>query len=166
MLGVQRRKLNKYQAESAYMTDNAADFPKDSPGDKTAKRFAETVTLIETLAGQQMSQSVRQKFGIKDDALSRLIRHLQKMNRAANALAEDIDGIEDLFRFPRRRSEGKFRQSGEKSHRIFDKLFYLLRLVGFLTSHFLPISNSEFWEGQIQRNLWFFLPRNRIRRES
>ena len=105
MLDVQRRKLNKYQAEKAYMTDNAADFPKDSPGDKTAKRFAEAVTLIETLAGQQMSQILRQNMSIKENALERLIRLLQRMNRAANALAEEVEGIEDRFRLPRRRSE-------------------------------------------------------------
>ncbi len=105
MLDVQRRKLNKYQAEKAYMTDNAADFPKDSPGDKTAKRFAEAVTLIETLAGQQMSQILRQNTSIKENALERLIRLLQRMNRAANALAEEVEGIEDRFRLPRRRSE-------------------------------------------------------------
>jgi hypothetical protein len=105
MLNVQRRKLNKYQAETAYMTDNAADFPKNSPGDKTVQRFAETITLIETLAGQQMSQVLRQNIGIKDNALDRLIKHLRKMNRAAAALAEEFDGIEDRFRLPRNRSE-------------------------------------------------------------
>ena len=39
MLNVQIRKLNEYQAESAFMTDNAADFSKNSSGDKAAKRF-------------------------------------------------------------------------------------------------------------------------------
>ena len=116
MLGVQRRKLNKYQAESAYMTDNAADFPKDSPGDKTAKRFAEAITLIETLAGQQMSQILRQNIGIKENALERLIRFLQKMNRAANALAEEVEGIENRFRLPRRRSDEIWLAVGRAFH--------------------------------------------------
>ncbi len=37
MLNVQIRRLDKYQREIAYMTDNAADFPRDSPGDKAVK---------------------------------------------------------------------------------------------------------------------------------
>ncbi|HVE56554.1 MAG TPA: hypothetical protein VNB22_06975 [Pyrinomonadaceae bacterium] len=105
MKGVQIRKLNKYQAESAFMTDNVTDFPRESPGEKTVKRFDEVITLIQTLAGQQSSQAVSQNIGIKDDNLAALIKLLQKMNRAANAMAEDVDGIEDLFRMPRRRSE-------------------------------------------------------------
>ncbi len=32
MNNLQIRKLNKYQAEKAYMTDNAAAFPDGSPG--------------------------------------------------------------------------------------------------------------------------------------
>ena len=88
----------------------------------------------------------------------------------AMAITLRIVLVENLRRLAERivisRKEGKILQSGEKSHREFSKSLYLLRLAGFLTSHFLPISNSEFWEGQIRRNLWFFLPRNRIRRES
>lgn len=105
MLASQQRKLNKYQAESAFMTDNAADFPLNSPGNRTAREFATVIAEILGLAGLQVSQAARQNVGIKDDALADLIKLLQKMNRAANALAEEIDGIEDLFRMPRRRSE-------------------------------------------------------------
>jgi hypothetical protein len=34
-----------------------------------------------------------------------MIRLVKKINNAANSLADEIDGIEDLFRQPRRRSE-------------------------------------------------------------
>lgn len=105
MTGLQIRKSNKYQAETAFMTDNAADFPRDSPGDKTARRLGEVLTRINQLAADQASEGSRQQIGIKDETLAFIIIILQKMNRAANALAEDIDGIEDLFRMPRRRSD-------------------------------------------------------------
>ncbi|MCD9188547.1 MAG: hypothetical protein LUM44_19165 [Pyrinomonadaceae bacterium] len=87
------------------MTDNAEDFPRESPGDKTARRLAEVLTRINQLAADQASEGARQQLGIKDETLALIIIILQKINRAANALAEDIDGIEDLFRMPRRRSD-------------------------------------------------------------
>lgn len=105
MNGVQQRKLNKYQAESAFMTENAADFPKGSPGEKAATALKTKIAEILDLAGRQSSQAARQNIGLKDDALAALIKTLQKMNRAANAMAEEVNGIENLFRMPRRRSE-------------------------------------------------------------
>lgn len=116
MRNLQIRKTDKYQAETAFMQDSAGDFPKDSPGDKAAKRLAEAVSQIETLGGVQSSQAARQSTGVKDDALNRLIKLLQKMNRAANSLAEDVDGIEDLFRMPRRRSEAIWLSTARAFH--------------------------------------------------
>lgn len=101
----QIRKLNKYQAEHAFMTDNAADFPNDSPGKRTDEAQAAVIAQIQTLAGEQSSGAARQMVGLKDEKLAALIALLQKMNRAANSMADEIDGIEDLFRMPRRRSE-------------------------------------------------------------
>lgn len=101
----QQRKLNKYQAESAFMTDSAADFTAGSPGGIAAAAFAVVIALILSFAGEQSSNVARQNIGIKDDLIQDLKRLLRKINRAANAMAEEIDGIEDLFRMPRRRSE-------------------------------------------------------------
>jgi len=101
----QQRKLNKYQAESAFMTDNERDFPPASPGGIAAAALSAVIALILSLAGQQSSQAANQQIGIKGELLEDLKRLLRKINRAANALAEEIDGIEDLFRMPRRRSE-------------------------------------------------------------
>jgi hypothetical protein len=105
MDSLQQRKLNKYLAETAYTTDNTADFPRDSSGGVTAGLLTEAILLIQTLAGRQSSQVIRQNIGIKNEALERLIKLLQKMNRAANVLGEEVESIGDRFRLPRRRTE-------------------------------------------------------------
>lgn len=105
MNNLQQRKLNKYQAELAFMSDNSADFPKDSVGDKTTKALQAKIVSIQALSGEQVSNVARQNISIKGDKLQELIELMQKMNRAANAMADEVDGIEDRFRMPRRRSE-------------------------------------------------------------
>ncbi len=105
MNNLQQRKLNKYQAEHAFMIDNVLDFPKASVGEKTDKALALIIAQIQALSGDQLSNVVRQNIANKADALQDLIELLQKMNRAANAMADEFDNIEDLFRMPRRRSE-------------------------------------------------------------
>jgi len=105
MLASQRRKLNQLQAKATFMHDNAADFPITSPGGKTAKALDTAIQQILSLAGEQSSNEESQHLGIKADNLDKLIRLLRKMNRAANSMADEIDGVEDLFRLPRRRSE-------------------------------------------------------------
>ena len=105
MLASQIRKSDKYERESVFMTDNAADFPKNSPGDLTAKKFAEVIAQIRTLAAAQSSRQVSRNLEIKDEAMTNLIKLCQQINRAANALGEEIEGIENLFRMPRKRSE-------------------------------------------------------------
>lgn len=105
MNNLQQRKLSKYQTETSFIFDNPIDFPKDSIGEKTAKALLAIIALIQTLTGEQVSNLTRQNIGIKDDRLQELIEFLRKMNRAANAMADEFDGIEDLFRMPRRRAE-------------------------------------------------------------
>jgi hypothetical protein len=105
MNNLQQRKLSKYQNATSFIFDNPTDFPKDSVGDKTAKALLAIIALIQTLTGEQVSNLTRQNIGIKDDRLQDLIEFLRKMNRAANAMADEFDGIEDLFRMPRRRAE-------------------------------------------------------------
>src|SRR5437868_5004293 len=102
---LQIRKLNKYRSERAYMTDNAADFPKNSPGDKTAVRLIDVITQIETLAGRQTSQAAQQHIGNKTQVLGRMVELLQNINRSAYGLGDEIAGLGRLFRLPRHRSE-------------------------------------------------------------
>ncbi len=117
MIGIQIRKTDKYQRESAFMSDSAADFVKNTPGDKTAKRFAEVIALIQTFAAQQTSRQVSQNLDMKDEAMARLIKLCQQINRAGNALGEEIEGIENLFRMPRKRSESLWLATARAFHR-------------------------------------------------
>ena len=104
MNNYQQRKLNTYQAELAFMIENAADFPANSVGAKTMTLLADVIGQILSLSGEQRSNVTRQQVSIKGDRLQQLIELLQKMNRAAIAMADEIDGIENLFRMPRKRA--------------------------------------------------------------
>ena len=112
----QQRKLNQAQAESAFMAENAADFVKTSPGDKTAKALDAQIALISTLAGEQKSGAARSNIGIKGDLFDALAALMQKINRAAVALDDEIPGIRDLFRMPRNRSEENRLAAGRAFH--------------------------------------------------
>jgi hypothetical protein len=104
MNNYQQRKLNTYQAELAFMLENAADFPANSVGAKTMTALSDVIGQILSLSGEQRSNVTRQQVSIKGDRLQQLIELLQKMNRAAIAMADEIDGIENLFRMPRKRA--------------------------------------------------------------
>lgn len=106
MKASQRRKLNKCQREDNFMSDNAADFPAGSAGDKTAKECRELTALIENLAAQQISgtDDSRQHTSVKDDLMDDLNEAIHDMNRAANAFGDEVAGAEMKFRLPRNRS--------------------------------------------------------------
>lgn len=101
----QQRKLNRAQAESAFVADNAADFPKGSPGAATAAALDAQIVRVTTLAAEQSSQARRSNTGIKGDLFDDLELWMRKINRAAIALDDEIPGIRELFRMPRVRSE-------------------------------------------------------------
>lgn len=105
MNNLQIRKLNKYQAERAFMVDNAASFPDGNPGARTTAALGAEIDRILSLAGAQVSGAISRSVGVKDGIKENLIKLMQKMNRAAASMADEIDSIEDLFRMPRRRSE-------------------------------------------------------------
>jgi hypothetical protein len=113
----QQRKLSKYQAEEAFMADNAADFPDESAGQRTAAELGAIIVRIQGLSGEQRSNMARQSIGLKADKLQQLIELLQMMNRAASAMADEVDGIETLFRMPRRRSEEIWLSTARAFHR-------------------------------------------------
>lgn len=117
MTGLQMRKMDKYERELAFMTDNAADFPKDSRGEVTTKRFGQVIARIRTLAAAQTSRQVNQNLEIKDEAMAKMINMCQKINRAGNTLGEEIEGIEDLFRLPRKRTEAIWLATARAFHR-------------------------------------------------
>lgn len=104
----QQRKINKYQREDVFMKDNASDFPADSPGDLTAKALANIINEIQTLAAEQVSgfDDKRQAFDNLEDARDDLFDDLRLINLAAKALANEINGIEEKFRMPRKPTDG------------------------------------------------------------
>lgn len=104
MNNYQQRKLNTFQAELAFMTDNATDFPANSVGEKVMTSMAQKMAQVFTLSSEQLSNATRQHTGIKADKIQQITEILQMMNRAAKAMADEFDGIENLFRMPRRRS--------------------------------------------------------------
>lgn len=104
MTGYQTRKLNQFRGKSAFMKDSTADFPPESEGAKTAAKLDQGIDEIEALAAKQNPGAVAQAFDVKDDSMERMIAMLKKMRNAANSLAFDIEGIEELFRIPQKRT--------------------------------------------------------------
>lgn len=118
MKASQRRKLDKFQREARFMADNAADFPDNSPGDKAANLQIAVIAEIENYAAQQISgmDSSRQETSVKDDYLDDLIEMIRDINRAANAFADEVRGIESKFRLPRSRSQQNIVSTAQSFH--------------------------------------------------
>ena len=107
MTDAQRRRMEKLQREKVFLTDNAADFPKDSPVDKVsvlinpkmdaviANDAALTVELGEKRAAQEE----------KDAARDRLLELLRDFATGAIAIGDDVPGITAQFRVPVNRSD-------------------------------------------------------------
>ena len=106
MKASQRRKTDKYQREDNFMKDNAADFPVNSAGDKTAKEAVALTETIGNLAAQQISgaDDARQHTDVKDDLMDDLYDTIRDINRAANAFDDEVAGVDMKFRLPRNRS--------------------------------------------------------------
>lgn len=117
MLASQQRKLNQYQSKITFINANKPDFPADSPGGRTNLKLAECVENILSLAALQSSNLLNQRLEVKADNLDKLIRLLRKMNRAGNSLADEHEGIESLFRLPRRRSQQTWIAAARAFHR-------------------------------------------------
>jgi hypothetical protein len=63
------------------------------------------IAAIQADAAKQSSGAVSQNVGIKDEDFFDLKQIMRWMNRAANSIGEEVDGIEDLFRLPRATAE-------------------------------------------------------------
>ena len=116
MLASQQRKLNQFQSKTAFMHVNAQDFPSNLPGGRTVQKLETEIQTILSLAGQQSSNVLSQHLGSKADNLDKLIRLLRKINRAADSMADEYEGVEDLFRLPRRRSEQSWLAAARTFH--------------------------------------------------
>jgi hypothetical protein len=107
MEDVQRRKLEMFERVEVFLKDNAADFPKVSPGGKALDELSQVISTIRSLAGQQISGAAgaAQSIGVKDDELDDLMLMIRNINRAANAFESEVAGSDLKFRLPRNRSE-------------------------------------------------------------
>jgi hypothetical protein len=103
----QTRKFDKFQRESVFMSDNAADFPLNTPGNKKAKELATLIIEIQTLDAAQTSgfDDKRQSHAVKDTAEDNLREDLEMINFAARAFADEVPGAEEKFRLPRSQNE-------------------------------------------------------------
>lgn len=103
----QERKDDKFKRENVFMSDNAADFPLNSPGDKIAKQQTTLIAEIQTLAAEQISgyDDKAQAFANLEAARDNVDEDLEQINLAAIALADDIPGIDSKFRLPRKPSD-------------------------------------------------------------
>lgn len=100
-------KLDKFEAEEAFMRENIVDFPEGTPGADAHGRHVAIIEELRDLAAQQISEGgeARQAQGSKDDALDEIMAFIKNINRAANSFEDEIPGSDMLFRMPRNRSQ-------------------------------------------------------------
>lgn len=145
MNNLQIRQLNRGQSRVGFFADNAADFPPASPGGMTAARMSEVIALIQEHAATQSSGEVSRNVAVKDERLYEMKRILRKMNRAANSLGEEIEGIEDLFRLPRKQSEESWLAAARAFYRdsaAYEEAFFDFDLPVTFRADLLSLINS------------------------
>ena len=103
----QIRQLDRYGREIVFIEENAVDFKDGSPGEKAKTALAAIVVEINNLAGEQVSGAggARMSGATGDDMLEQLYALMQQVNRAANAMDDEIPNIERMFRMPRNRRQ-------------------------------------------------------------
>lgn len=107
MTDAQRRRMEKFDREKVFMTDNAADFPADSPADKVNdllypkmdQVLALDADLIQELGERRAAQEA------KDDARDLLLDLLADFATAAVGIGDEVPGITEQFKVPRNRSD-------------------------------------------------------------
>lgn len=101
------RKLDKFERQDAFMVDNAADFPNDSPGDKIITLMRADIALVRQYAAGQVGGVDTRSMHIvdKEDDLEELVRLMRLLDLAGDILADQYPGIENIFGVPRNRSE-------------------------------------------------------------
>lgn len=100
MTGLQVRQLNRGQARVIYFKDNEAVFPRESPGGKVKTDMEAVIADIQAEAAVQSSGEVGEKVDVKDEGFLAMRKIMRKMNRAGKSLAEEFEGIENLYRLP------------------------------------------------------------------
>jgi len=101
------RKLDKYERETAFSTENAADFPVNSAGGKIIALMRDDIVLVKNFAAGQTggADERAQHTETKQEDLEELKDLMKLLDFAADAVADDFPGIENLFGIPRNRGE-------------------------------------------------------------
>lgn len=143
MRDVERRKLDKFERQMAFFTENAADFPAGTPAGDVAAANAAIVAEMNSLAGDQFSgdSASQQATADKDDLFDDLMLMLRNMNRAANAFEDTIPGSDQMFRLPRNRSEANLLAAARSFHADAVPLAEQFIAYG-LDIHFLAVLNG------------------------
>ena len=112
------RQLDKHERQSAFATENAADFPAGSRGERLMKLMRDDIALIKRAAAGQISGAGEraQQIETKEEDLEDLMEWLKLLDYAADMLADDFPGIENLFGVPRNRSEQSIVAAGRSQH--------------------------------------------------
>lgn len=108
MRDIERRKLEKFERQQAFMTANVADFPPSSPGEKSAAINKDAIDEINARAAEIEGDSIDDaayEADNRSESMSDLVRLIRNINRAANAFEDVEPGIDMQFRLPRNRSQ-------------------------------------------------------------
>lgn len=107
MNDAQRRKTDKRDREAVYMTENAADFPKNSPADKLTKLINDEYEKILQFDAQQTSgrDDQRQAQEIYENRRDDLVALLELFVDAAAIVDFDTEGTAAKFKMPRPRND-------------------------------------------------------------
>lgn len=103
----QRRKMDKIDREEAFFTENAADFPANSHGDKMTQLInAEKTKILQFDAAQTSGfDNQRQAQEIYENRRDELVDLLEEFVLAAAIVDDDIEGTAAKFKMPRPRND-------------------------------------------------------------
>lgn len=102
-----RRRMDKFDREDVFMTENAADFPAGSPGAVVTGQIKANTAQILTADAEQTSgfDDKNQALAVKGDDRDVLIDNLESIVLAAKGIGDEIPGIAEKYRMPEARSD-------------------------------------------------------------
>lgn len=107
MTDAQRRRIDKLQSEDVFMSDNAADFPANSAGDKVTAlitpKMDEALVLDAKLTVELGERRAAQE--AKDTARELLVNLLRDFAMGAIGIGSEVPGITAQFKVPDNRSD-------------------------------------------------------------
>ena len=90
--------LNTYRRVRDFGIENAADFPKNLPGDKNFKVFIDEIPKVEAAEEIQISGIGKSATISKETAAANVLEDMRGMNRTARGFGVDFPDIGALFR--------------------------------------------------------------------